>query len=472
MDDIAQQHQASFRDPAGFMFNYNGKLLRQVNTLYGDAFDTLESNGLYEKLVRKGYLVGHRVLDQSEQKDIPDLSAHQVRHVLLEPDVVPYISYPYEWSFSQLKDAAMLTLRVHLMALKAGFVLKDASAYNIQFHKGKPVFIDTLSFEPYLEDQPWVAYKQFCQHFLAPLALMAHCGIEMGKLLTTYIDGIPLELASRLLPKRSRLNFSLMAHIHAHARLQRRHADSAAQAGAGQPASTLSLKAHKALIESLAKAVDRLEWRHPDTEWGDYYNNTNYTNESSENKRALVSEFLQAIPDDIELVQDLGSNRGEFSRVAAQHAQLVVSQDIDPVAVEQNYQQVKDSGEETVLPLLQDLFAPSPAIGWSNAERDSFLQRGSCDVAMALALIHHLAISNNVPLDRIADLLANMGRWLIIEFVPKSDSQVKRLLATREDIFPDYNEEGFEQAFSSTFAIERKQIVGTSDRTLYLMRRH
>ncbi|MFK8020925.1 MAG: hypothetical protein AB8B86_14240 [Pseudomonadales bacterium] len=467
----ASRLNASFRDPSGFVFTHEGTLYRQINRCYSEQFDAFISSGLYERLVKKNYLVPHRLLDVDEAKQIADLTAKSERYAIVEPEALPFISYPFEWSFSQLKDAAMLTLRVHLMALNKGFVLKDASAYNVQFHQGRAIFIDTLSFEPYTEDQPWVAYKQFCQHFLAPLALMAHCGIEMGKLLTSYIDGIPLDLASKLLPKKSRLNFSLMAHIHAHARLQRNHADSAAQSSKDVAETTLTLRAQKALIESLGKAIDKLEWRQPDTEWGDYYNNTNYTNESASQKRELVAEFLQAIPDTLHVVQDLGANRGEFSRVAAQHASLVISQDIDPVAVEQNYLQVKHANETGILPLLQDLFAPSPAIGWANAERDSFMQRGQCSAVMALALIHHLAISNNVPLGHIATLFTELGEWLIIEFVPKADSQVERLLATRDDIFPDYTDLGFEAAFGELYDTRRKQRVGESERTLYLLQR-
>ena len=459
---------SSFRDPSGFVFSHDGSVYRQVNTSFAASFDQFIDSGLYQALVKKGYLVGHEDVTAS---DVPRQSGY---HRVIAPQQLPYISYPYEWSFSQLKDAAMLTLRIQTVALKHGFVLKDASAYNVQFIGGKPIFIDTLSFEPYVEGSPWAAYRQFCQHFLAPLALMAYIDVDLGKLLVTHIDGVPLALASKLLPARTRLSYPLQAHIHLHAKLQSDYADAAGGSIATSSANKankakLSRSGLQAIVESLAAIVKKLVWKPPKTEWGDYYDHTNYSDDATLRKRELVSQLLAGIEQPLRVVHDLGANTGEYSRIAAEHAELVVSQDIDPVAVERNYRQVKASEPRNILPLLQDLFSPSPAIGWANEERDSFRQRGRCDALMALALVHHLAISNNTPLDRIAKLLAELTDWLIIEFVPKSDSQVIRLLETRQDIFPDYTEEGFEHAFGEYFDIARKESVTGSDRYLYLM---
>ena len=459
---------SSFRDPSGFVFSHNGLVYRQVNTSFAASFDQFLESGLYQALTDKGYLVKHEDVTMT---DVPHQSGC---YKVLAPQQLSYISYPFEWSFSQLKDAAMLTLRIQTIALKHGFVLKDASAYNIQFVGGKAVFIDTLSFEPYEEGCPWVAYRQFCQHFLAPLALMAYVDVDLGKLLVTHIDGIPLPLASKLLPARTRLNYSLQAHIHLHAKLQAGYADAA---GSAEPAhsrnsakkATLSSRGLQAIIESLAAIVRKLVWTPPKTEWGDYYAHTNYSDASTLRKRELVSQLLSSIEQPLRIVHDLGANTGEYSRIAAEHADLVISQDIDPAAVERNYRQVKASAPRNVLPLLQDLFSPSPAIGWANEERDSFRQRGRCDAIMALALVHHLAISNNTPLARIAKLFAELAEMLIIEFVPKSDSQVIRLLETRDDIFPDYTEAGFELAFGEYFIVKKKEIVTGSGRYLYLM---
>ncbi|NQX87492.1 MAG: SAM-dependent methyltransferase [Halioglobus sp.] len=456
---------SSFRDPSGFMFSHQGCIYRQVNNSFSATYDNFMHSGLYNRLVDRGLLISHEeVVDGSARGTV---EAYRI----IKPLQIPFISYPYEWSFSQLKDAAMLTLKIQYEALKYGFVLKDASAYNVQFLNSKPVFIDTLSFARYTPGKPWVAYKQFCQHFLAPLALMAYTDVALSKLLITHIDGVPLSLASKLLPVKTRLNYSLMSHIHLHSKIQQQHADDAGDSKKTTTKNTrLSEQGLKALLESLAKTVQRLSWKMPRTEWGDYYEKTNYSDLASEQKRALVDNFLRGIPDTLEIIQDFGANTGEFSCIAAKHGALVISQDIDPVAVELNYRRNSTDGPTNILPLIQDFSAPSPGIGWGNAERASFLERSRCDALLVLALIHHLAISNNVPLQHIATLFAGMTDWIIIEFVPKSDSQVKRLLATRDDIFTRYTKEGFEHAFSGRFSIEQSAPVPDSERTLYLMK--
>lgn len=456
---------SSFRDPSGFVFAHDSTIYRQVNTCFSEQFEHFATSGLYEALVARKLILSHEeVTDQSVPRT-------EDCYKLIKPQQLAFISYPYEWSFSQFKDAAMLTLKVQATALKHGFVLKDASAFNIQFLGGKPVFIDTLSFEPYVEGRPWVAYKQFCQHFFAPLALMAYCDIEMSRLFLSHIDGIPLSLASQLLPWKTRFTYSLQAHIHLHSRMQDSYADSAGEGKSRNPAdSKVSKRGLQGLTESLASAVNKLEWKMPKTEWGDYYANTNYSDRAAEQKRAMVDSFLGDIPEKLAVVQDFGANTGEFSRVAANHCELVVSQDIDPVAIELNYLENKASKLGKILPLIQNLTAPSPAIGWGNEERSSFIERSNCDALLVLALIHHLAISNNVPLGNIARLFSRITRWLVIEFVPKSDSQVERLLATREDIFENYTLEGFEVAFSRYFTIERAEKVPETDRVLYLLK--
>jgi ribosomal protein L11 methylase PrmA len=346
--------------------------------------------------------------------------------------------------------------------------LKDASAYNLQFVRGKATLIDTLSFEIYKEGEPWVAYRQFCQHFLAPLALMALRDVRLNQLLRVYIDGVPLDLASELLPGRTRLNFGLLTHIHLHASAQKRYAYSRAEVKS-RPGRTFGKQAMTGLIDSLDSTVRRLNWKPGGTEWGNYYDITNYSDAAFEHKKQLVREWSSNVKPS--LVWDLGANNGVFSRVAGETGAYVVSSDIDPAAVEQNYRQMKSEKSENLLPLLLDLTNPSPAIGWANAERDSFAVRGPADMVLALALIHHLAISNNVPLPQLAGFFASYGRWLVIEFVPKPDSQVQRLLVSREDIFSNYTRDGFESAFRSRFKICEAVNVRESERVLYLMER-
>lgn len=453
-----EQLSASFRDPSGFLFSRAGILYRQINRAYSNDYARLMDSGLYERLVKVGLLIPHVESDQA-----PADAQRDAAFKIIQPERVPFISYPYEWSFSQLKDAALATLSIEKRALKLGMSLKDASAYNIQFVRGKATLIDTLSFEIYQEGKPWTAYKQFCQHFLAPLALMAYRDVRLSQLLRVYIDGVPLDLASELLPAKTKFNFGLLTHIHIHAGAQKRYSDKTVAPRSGG----MSMQALTGLIESLEATVKKLSWKPAGTEWGDYYENTNYTDSAFEHKKQLVKDWsAERKP---KLVWDLGGNTGVFSREAASSGAFTVSFDIDPAAVEQNYRTVKAKKEENILPLVLDLTNPSPSLGWDNRERDSFGARGPVDMALALAVIHHLAISNNVPLPQLADFFANRCRSLVIEFVPKSDSQVQKLLASREDIFPNYTREGFERAFSARFNIHKNEVVRDSERVLYFM---
>jgi SAM-dependent methyltransferase len=448
----------SFRDPSGFLFWDEGKLYRQVNGVYREHYELLISSTLCDRLQSDGLLVGHEECDLR-------LARTAAAYKVIRPDLVPFISYPYEWCFSQLKDAALLTLRLQKAALEHGLSLKDASAYNIQFVKGKPILIDTLSFEKYQPGRPWVAYRQFCQHFLAPLSLMACSDIRLNQLAKLHLDGVPLDLASRLLPGRTRWKFSLLSHIHMHARSQKRYEDRPVRASQRG----VSRFALQALVHSLEAAVSGLRWQPRGSEWAEYYDNTNYSGEAISIKRKLVAEFLdKAKP---RHVWDVGANTGLFSRLASGHGIPTVALDIDPAAVEKNYLQCRREGDEFLLPLLGDITNPSPGIGWGNAERMPLLERGPVDAILALALLHHLAIGNNLPFAKIAAQFSRLGEFLIIEFVPKSDSQVQRLLATREDVFPAYEEKSFEAEFSRFFHIVHSEKISGSQRTLYLLRK-
>lgn len=455
---------ASFRDPSGSLFLEGGTLLRQINLSYKENYDKLIQSGFYSKLVEENLLVSHQEVS-AEKAYSTDV------YKVIQPEFIEYISYPYEWCFSQLKDAALATIKIQLLALEYGMCLKDASAYNIQFYQGRPILIDTLSFERYQQGKPWVAYRQFCQHFFAPLALMSYKDIRLNQLLRTNIDGVPLDLASKLLPWRSKLHFSLLTHIHLHARSQQRYANIGIEKEGQVKATKVSLQGLKGIVLNLESAVRSLHLNRVQTEWGDYYSDTNYGATSMQQKKELVAEFIDAISPAPTLVQDIGANTGVFSRVAAQPNRLVISQDIDAIAVEKNYLHCVNKQEKNILPLLLDLTNPSPALGWANKERTSLMQRGPVNAVLALALIHHLAISNNVPLDRLASFFYDLCEHLIIEFIPKSDSQVRRLLATREDIFPYYNQACFEKHFSSYFSTLKRMPIEGGDRVMYLMKR-
>jgi hypothetical protein len=452
---------ASFRDPCGFVFRRDGVLHRQVEAAGLEDYEALMSSGLYAELADAGLLIRHEEAD-------PALAWTEAAAKVLRPEPVPFISHPYEWCFGQLRDAALATLTAERAALGRGLTLKDASAYNVQFVRGRAVLIDTLSFARRRQGEPWIAYRQFCQHFLAPLALMAKRDVRLGLMSRTHLDGVPLDMACRLLPWRSRLSLGLLMHLHLHARSQRQYAGEAGRARVAMRRG-MSLNARVGLVDSLAKAVRGLKVKTSRSEWGDYYYESNYSAAAMAHKEELVDRHLANCAPGA--VWDLGANTGRFARLAAAAHRPTVAWDLDHEAVERAWRDQKSGPGRDLLPLVLDLTNPSPSLGWDHAERASLVDRGPAQVALALALIHHLAIANNVPLPRVAAFCAGVCRELIVEFVPKDDPQVRRLLANRPDIFEAYHLEGFEAAFGAYFEIvSRNDVMGTG-RTLYLMRR-
>jgi hypothetical protein len=458
IENTRERIAGSFRDPSGFLFMTDGCLYRQIHVSYQRHYDHLMRSGLYQALVAEGLLIPHEE-DSRLARDSACVYA------IIRPAVVPFISYPYEWCFSQLKQAALSMLAIQKRALDFGMTLKDASAYNIQFKRGRPVLIDTLSFEIYNDGAPWQGYRQFCQHFLAPLALMCFVDIRLHQLLRTNLDGIPLGLASRLLPAKTRLFFSLATHIHMHAAMQQRY-----QNRPGQTRSyRMGRKSFVALIGSLETAIKGLAWEPRESAWKDYYGHTNYSEKAIESKKKIVSEFLARIQPNS--VFDFGANTGIFSRIAAKNNVSVVAFDSDPAACELHYRRCHSDGQSNILPLVVDLTNPSPAQGWLHQERLSLRERSQADAALALALIHHLAIANNLPLDSIACFFSRTCRWLVIEFVPKTDAQTQRLLAARQDIFERYTQSSFEDACARYFTIVDKVPIDDCPRTLYLLKK-
>lgn len=455
---------SSYRDPSGFVFFKGGIIYRKVNRSYQENYDLLMESGLYKDLTTSGILIKH---DEVDDEPTSDFEASSNGYKTLRPELVPFISYPYEWSFSQLKDAALTTLKIQKTALEYGMTMKDSSAYNIQFLGGKPVLIDTLSFEKYNEGDPWVAYRQFCQHFLAPLALASYRHFGLNGLLRANIDGIPLDLARTLLPIRSQLRPSMQIHVHMHGRLQEK---------SSRDTDTKKLrtkvfprKSFLGLIDNLESTIKGFRWRASGTEWVDYYDDDSYTAEGISHKVELVRGFLiDAQPSS---VWDLGANTGLYSRLASEMGINTISFDQDPAAVDLNYRKVVEDGEEGLLPLVFDLNNPSPKIGWANNERMDLADRGPADMLFALALVHHLAISGNVPLGMVAEYFSSICNWAVVEFVPKEDPKIERLLATRVDIFDEYNQTEFERNFERFFEIRSVCPIQDSLRTLYLMRK-
>ncbi len=449
---------SSFRDPSGFLFKEKGVLYRQINDSFREEYDFFEESGLKDDLIQSGLLIAHTNVSDKFQKT-------DEAYKIIKPEPLDFISYPFEWCFSQLKDAALTTLTIQKKALEYDMSLKDASAYNIQFFHGKPVFIDTLSFERYQEGEPWIAYNQFCQHFLAPLALMSFRDLRLSQMLRVFIEGIPLEIASSLLPTRSYLNLGVTLHVHFHSRSRKRYL------GGGIDSSRAKKKFSKnsflGLINSLESVIKKLECKIDDSAWVDYYRDDSYSETAFEHKKKILEGCIKKI--NPKTVWDLGANTGVFSRIAGKKGASTVSFDSDPAVVEKNYVECKREGETEILPLVLDFTNPTSNIGWSCKERMSIIGRGPCDLALALALVHHLSIANNVPFKMVSEFLGEICKSLIIEFIPKEDPKVQILLSSRKDIFTEYNQQSFEKEFKKVFKIQYAEKISDSERTIYLM---
>lgn len=451
-----QTHPASYRDKSGFVFEQGGKIYRYVHPDYDIHYTQLMSSGLYEDVVKKGKLIAHHELSEIQQFGFAD------GRVLL-PDQIPFISYPYEWSFDMWKDAALLTLQMAMAALKKEMILKDATPFNIQFHKGKPIFIDTLSFENYEEGKPWIAYRQFSECFLAPLLLMHYCHPDTGKFFTIYPNGIPMDVLVSLLPKRSKWNMNTLLHVHLQAKFSGKQKQRAGNEN------NFSKQKLEILLKGLDRFVQKLVLKKVKTTWDDYYTDTILGDDYLQAKTALVKLLISSI--DYKTVIDLGANDGYFSLLFGDDKNVLAT-DADSNCINELYHKIKKEGITNILPLVNNLSVPSPAIGWANTERESITVRLKADLVLALALVHHLAIAHNVPLYLIANWLYPMGEHLIIEFVPKSDEKVKLLLQNRNDIFDEYNLENFKSIFATKYQIIKEEKVGNTNRVLFLMKRN
>lgn len=448
------RHPASFKDPSGFVFESGGKFHRQVNRNYQPEYELLMNSGLYSRLIEEELLIPHKEIDEN-------LTGTNDWFKTLLPGQIEYVSYAYEWCFEALKDAALLTLKILRISLDYGMIIKDATPFNIQFIKGKPVLIDTLSFEKYDPLQPWVAYRQFCQHFLFPLYLEFYLKADLQKTLTTYMDGIPVEITSKMLPLKSNLSLGVWLHVYTQNSLRHSTKSNAEQIRFNKK-KLINLVSH--LESIIRKFVVRKT-----TTWSNYYEETILGKDYLHNKAKLFEKFCADIS--VESALDLGANEGYFSKLLAARNITVVATDTDSRTIGNLYQHVKKNNVENILPLIMDVTNPSPALGFSNRERSSFHDRIKTELVLALALIHHLVIGRNISLPMIADYFAKIAPILVIEFVPREDEKVQQMLASRKDVFSDYTKESFEAIFQMQFNISKKENIPGSKRFLYLMHR-
>jgi hypothetical protein len=437
---IGTRESGSFRDPYGYVFiSPFGILQRAVFPSAYSNLDLLLSSGLYKELVGQSLLVSHH--EQTPPEVNPSVR-------LLTPELIPFISYPYEWSFGQLQAAAQLTLEVQKIALEHDMTLRDASAFNVQFKGFTPCFIDTLSFEALDENAPWKAYRQFCRNFIAPLLTLAYYPDFRG-LWLSHIDGFELKCVSSLLPLRTWAQLGPLFHIHLHALAEINPLKASTHNKTSNVTSSKAKQFH--LVESLIATIKAIKPRRKLSHWSSYYATNTYSTADFEVKKNFVLKHVEQLKP--KLVWDFGANTGHFSFEIAKFAQTVIALEYEADCVTTIFEKTKSDRVENIVPLVQNLLNSTPSLGWGNKERKSLKDRGPADLGLALALIHHLCLDGNVPLVMIAADFAALCRHLIIEFVDPTDVRAAQLLERKPSLKPRYTLEKFEAAFAEFFNI-------------------
>ncbi len=458
----------SFRDRTSRIFYREGRVFRALSAEGEAAWEALVARKFFGRLVNEGKVVDTRRAEL-EATELAGLGPGWT--AALEHDAIPFVTYPYEWPFSMLRDAAVLTLDLLEEALGENMVLKDASAYNIQWQGARPIFIDVGSFEEWTPGDPWAGYLQFCQLFLIPLSLTAYRDVSFQPWLRGSIDGITPQEARGLFSWRDCLRPGVLTDIVLQARLLEKTRP--------EPGTPTSLRRElqaagfgKEMIlrnvRRLRKILARLEWYRGSSEWASYTDECSY----NEANTAAKGRFVETVVGERRrrLVWDLGANTGRFSRLAAANADTVVAMDIDHLAVDRFYRSLRTSGPDNILPLVMDLADASPSLGWRGQERRSLAERPRPELALCLALVHHLVIGRNVPLPELIDHLADLDAELIVEFVHRDDPMVLHLLRNKTDLYDDYDRKPFEQALGERFEIARSETLPNGTRTLYLAR--
>jgi SAM-dependent methyltransferase len=457
----------SFRDPHSRVVEADGAVLRLLSEQGLRDWSALAATELFRQAVAERKLVGTKV-EPENAVDLPDGLVDGAAAVLRH-EVVPFVSYPYEWTFAMLKDAALLQLELLRGALDENLILKDSSPYNVQWRGAEPVFIDVGSFESLREGEPWIGYRQFCMLFLYPLLLQAYKDIPFQPWLRGRLDGIEPQECRDLMSSRDLFRAGVLTHVLLHARLARRHADSSRDVKRELGRAGFKKELIVANVKRLERLVGKLEWRPGASEWSDYGPRGHYTDSDSKRKDEVVRRA--AARRDWELALDLVCNYGRFSRIVAEHARYVVAMDSDAAVVDGLYRSLRSDRGTSILPLFVDVTDPSPALGWRGAERRTLTERGSPDLTLCLALIHHVSISGNVPVRDFLDWLRSLETTLVIEFPTTDDPLVQRLLARKQEgTHPDYERGYFERCLAERFAVDSTEELSSGTRVLYVAR--
>jgi ribosomal protein L11 methylase PrmA len=448
----------SFRDPSGRVVQHNRRILRAIFEAGAPNYEAARDAGVIARAIERGRLLAAELVAPDGLDQVVVGAKHWLEHPRLD-----LISYPYEWTFSALKAAALFHLDFQVELLADGFTLSDATAYNVQFRGTKPVFIDHLSIIPYAESEGWVGQRQFGMQFLSPLFLWAKRGIAPHAWYRGSVEGIPPEDLVKLLGWRDRLSFTVLAHIVGPAMVARRRVAEGLHAKPPRKAK-LSKDRLVAMLCGLRDYIAQLSLPGEKTIWDDYADNNSYDAERRAAKHEFVGKAVAGVAP--RLLFDIGCNSGDFSQTALDYgAESVAGFDFDFGALERAFSRFDKMGAP-VLPLWLDATNPSPSQGWANAERASLQDRSDADMVLALAVIHHLAIAKNVPLDMAVDWLMGLAPAGVIEFPSKADPMVQQLLKNRPDIFPDYTEEAFLAHVGARGAITRQERLGETGRLI------
>jgi SAM-dependent methyltransferase len=457
----AEVEAASFRDPDSRVFYADGAVYRALTERGAEQWERVAATEAYARLLHEGKVVGTERVDESVPNGVLEGAAAVLRH-----DRIPFVSYPYEWTFGMLKDAALLQLEVLREGLRDDVVPKDATPYNIQWRGTRPQFVDVGSFEVLEPGEPWIGYRQFCMLFLYPLLLQAYKGIAFQPWLRGGIDGIPPEQCRSVMSFRDFFRGGVFTHVYLHSRLERRHAGTDRDVRAEMRRAGFKKELIAANVRRLEKLIRRLEPSTSTSAWTAYGATDSYTEGDAAGKEDFVRAAVAARRR--RLVWDLGANDGRFARIAATNADYVLAVDADAAVADALYASLKAESAETILPLTMNLVDPSPALGWRGRERAPLADRGKPDLTLCLALVHHVAISGNVPPRSFLEWLRSLGTALVIEFPTPDDPQVERLVAAkRERTHPDYNRPTFERTLAELFDVEAALELAGGRRVLY-----
>ena len=461
--EVGQFEPASFRDPAARVLRHDGQILRYLTSAALRDFETLSSTRFYQEFTESGRLVVTERASSPQNLPLSDPWVAVLRH-----QTIPMVSYPYEWCFSMLQDAALLQLDLLVAALDEGMTLKDATPFNIQWLGTRPVFIDIGSFKVADPGEPWAAYRQFCEMFLYPLFLQAYKDVPFHPWLRGSLEGVEAGHINSLMSARDRLRPGVFTHVYLLSKLQSGYEATQRNVRKDLRSAGFSAELIKHNVKRIRRIVERLTWSRARSTWSNYVHCNTYEQADRERKKQFI--LRAAGSKHRSCVWDLGCNTGEYSRAVCECADLVVAVDSDHLAIEHLYRKLKDEQGSTILPLVGNLTDPSPGLGWRHRERQTLEKRSRPDLILALALVHHLSIGRNVPLPDLVEWFASFEADLVIEFVAPEDAMVEQLLRNRDELDFGYTQGRFEACVADHFVIVGTEILQSGTRTIYYLR--